>query len=210
MFLILLKDVLHMKSVISCYSTKNADGTALMSSGWCDHEKMKRHKWQPTEEHGEDQISHQAPGISARKNVYRSAARRSWTEEHSTLTRFITPAMLYARLYWRRTPLWCLTRRTSESIPSWQDKHKSVRWGISALYMAASLHFEAVSLRFSPSACEGNSPQLTFTQKNICLSLWKHLTTPKTFWYTGQCVRRLAFGGLPHQASPLQHFPLSL
>lgn len=57
--------------VISCYSTKNSYGTALMSSGWCDHKKMKRHKWQPTE----DQISHQLPGISVRKNVYCSAAR---------------------------------------------------------------------------------------------------------------------------------------
>lgn len=78
-----------------------------MSWGWCDHEKMKRHKWQPTEERWEDQISHQPPGISARKNVYSSAARLSWTQEHSTLTQFITPAMLFAPLYWCWMFLWC-------------------------------------------------------------------------------------------------------
>lgn len=97
----------HVACVISCYYTKNADGTALMSSGWCDHEKMKRHIWQPTEEHRKDQISHQQPGISVRKNVYSSAARLSWTEERCTLTEFITSAMLYAQLYWCWMFLWC-------------------------------------------------------------------------------------------------------
>lgn len=51
----------HGLQVTSCCSFKHADSTASLR-----FRMMKRHKWQPTEQHGKDQISHQQPSAHQR------------------------------------------------------------------------------------------------------------------------------------------------
>lgn len=153
----------------------------------------------------------------------REYLQRCCKEQRNTaLTEFITSAMLYARLYWCWMFLWCW-RVAVPCYRCWLTGHQKTTEEAQMSKTGKYQHVTRLCLftlkpwaegSLSLFACKGNSkaihPSSLSLRKEVCLSPWKHLTTPKTIWHTEHCVRKLPLWGLLHHAHPLQHFPLSL
>lgn len=95
---------------------------------------------------------------------------------------------------------------TDAGVGGSQHPTRYVIWLDISTYTIISFHFEALS---PLSVCKGRKAILFSSlslRKWVFLSPWKHLTTPKTIWYTGQFVRRLIFCDLLHRRLPRKMF----
>lgn len=175
---------------------------------------MKRHKWQPSEQHREDQISHQqlsahqwggmltAPLQGPDKGEKKQRSACLWSFSGSTVLTLLGLLPLEGR----GTPLPVLTERTSQWL-----RQKDINtfqhcvfllWGDNPKVLSVSLHRKAIQRQFT-SAClqEGGKK----ADRLSCLKASDNSKDRLTY-----CVRALTFRGVLHQAAPLQHFPPSL
>lgn len=192
--------------VASCCSLKRADSAASLR-----YRMMKRHKWQPTEQHGKDQISHQQPSAHQRLRTLTALTDGRTNRIHhirAPLRSTILMLLTLSEMEGHSALASVLTERTSQWL----------RWRIintSHCYVFLLWRRKAAVLTLFLCIwrrLKANSLQLTYKEKRgektPCLSPLKASDNSKD--HLTYCVRALTFWGLLHQAASMQHFPPSL
>lgn len=102
--------------VTSCCSFKDADSPASLR-----YRMMKRHKWQPTEQHGKDQITHQQPSAHQRGKMLTALLRGLTNGRTNRIHHICTPLcstvlmlLMLSEMEGHGALLSVLTERTSQ------------------------------------------------------------------------------------------------